>query len=436
MTKKKLNKDKPKKLNLAIIGSGISGLTSAMLLSKKHNITLYESNSYLGGHALTIDEWVFKGRKRQKIPFDVGFLVYNKKNYPLFSKLLNILKVKSFESSMSFSVSNQSNNFEYGSTGFLAATNSLKNIFNPKFWILLKEIKRFYRVANQYLESDFDKIELSVNQFLEKNNFNSIFIYEHLLPMCGAIWSIPFNKVLNMPLYSTLIFFRNHGLLSFFGKPKWKTIIGGSKNYVKAISQKINGDICKNEKVIKVVRNLNKVFVHSKNTIREYDKVIFATHADDTLKIIANPTNEEKEFLSNFKYESNYIHVHQDQNFMPKNKKIWSSWNVLTQSKLKLNGNICVTYWINKLQNIYSDKPILVTLNANKSNAPNIKNVLKEFIFRHPILNNQNIDASIKIKDIQGKMNTYFVGAWLGYGFHEDGVKSAVDMAKSFNIRL
>ncbi len=436
MIKKKIYKDKSKSFRLAVIGSGVSGLTSAMLLSKEHDVTLYESNNYLGGHALTVDALILQNKSKRRISFDVGFLVFNEKNYPLFCKLLRILKIKSFKSDMSFAVTNNNNKFEYGSTGILALTNNYKNIFKLKFWIMLKEIRRFYQLANKVLKLNDYQSANSIGMFLSKNSFHKTFIDEHFLPMCGAIWSIPFKKVLKMPLNSTLIFFNNHGLLSFFGKPKWKTISGGSKNYVNVMSKKINGRILMNERVKKVVRMKKSVIIYSKNSIEEYDKVVFATHADDTLKIIDNPTVNEKKFLSNFKYENNDICVHQDEALMPKNKKTWSSWNVITNEKSKNDKNICVTYWINKLQNIRSDKPILVTLNAKKENKPSAKSTLRKFVFRHPIFNYNNTGLVKKIKDMQGKNNSFFVGAWLGYGFHEDGVKSAVDIAKKFNINF
>lgn len=435
MTKNKFYKEKNKKIKFAVVGAGISGLTVAMLLSKKHKVTLYEANNYLGGHAFTLSEKILVKNNFKELSFDVGFLVYNNKNYPFFSKLLKILKVKSIESNMSFSVANKTDSFEYGSNGFLSSTNNFKNIFKIRFWLMLKEIKRFYKISNNILKYDKNNFNKSVSTFLIKYKFNKTFINEHFLPMCGAIWSIPFNKVLKMPMHTILIFFQNHGLLSFFGKPQWKTILGGSKNYVYALSNKINGNIYFNEKVISVSRNKNSIIIKSKNFIKKFDKVIFATHADDTLKLIKNPSYMEKRILSLCKYESNQILVHQDIKFMPDNKKSWSSWNVINNNDLN-DQNICVTYWINKLQNITSDKPILVTLNADKNNFPSSKFIIKKIVFRHPILNENYTKAKKNIPTIQGVKNIYFAGAWLGYGFHEDGVKSAVQIAKKYNIEL
>ena len=435
MIKNKFDKKKNKSINFAVIGSGVSGLTVAMLLSKKYNVTLYEANDYLGGHALTLNEKLLVNNKLTNICFDVGFLVYNNKNYPLFSKLLKLLQVKSINSSMSFSVANKIRNFEYGSTGILSLTDNFRNIFKKKFWLLLKEINRFYNLSQKQLNSSKADFKKSVNIFLQEHRFNDVFITDHFLPMCGAIWSIPFKKVLKMPIQTILIFFKNHGLLSFFGKPQWRTILGGSKNYINAIKKKINGNIYLNEKVIEVIRRKNNIIIKSKNFTKKFDKVIFATHADDTLKLIKNPTKLEKIILSKCKYETNQILVHQDYKLMPKNRKIWSSWNVLNK-KLKDKNSICVTYWINKLQDIKSDQPILVTLNPQLNTLPSSKNTIKKLLFRHPILDKNYLKAQSEIYNIQGENNTYFTGAWLGYGFHEDGVNSASIIAESFKLKF
>ena len=434
MTKNKFYK-KNKNINFAVVGAGISGLTTAMLLSKKHKVTLYEANNYLGGHALTLNEKLLVNNKLTNVRFDVGFLVYNNKNYPLFSKLLRLLKVKSIDSSMSFSVANRRSDFEYGSTGILSLTNNFRNIFKIKFWTLLREINRFYKISHSILNSSNVDFTKSVNSFLQEYRFNNTFIIDHFLPMCGAIWSIPFKKVLNMPIRTILIFFENHGLLNFFGKPQWKTILNGSENYVNALKKKINGDIYINEKVIRVIRKKHNILIKSKNFTKEFDKVVFATHADDTLKLIKNPTILEKKLLAQCKYETNQIIIHQDYELMPKNKKIWSSWNVLND-KLEGNNRICVTYWINKLQSIRSDKPILVTLNPKLNNRISSKNIIRQLSFRHPILDQSYLKAQSNINSIQGENNTYFSGAWLGYGFHEDGVKSGSIIAKKFTLKL
>ena len=435
MLKTKLNKGKSVKTSIAIVGAGVSGLTTAMLLSENYNITLYEINNYLGGHAKTLEKKLIQEKKTNNISFDIGFLVYNNKNYPLFSNLLKLLKVKTVKSNMSFSVSNKKKNFEYASNSIMGLTDNLKNIFRLDFWVMLKDIKLFYKSSKKILTSEkLIKNNDTVKSFLDDNNFSTMFINEHFLPMCGAIWSISFTKVLNMPIKTILIFFNNHGLLSFFGKPKWRTIDGGSKNYVNKMKKNIKGKVYLKERVIKVKRYKNSVLIISKNYKKRFDKIIFATHPDDTFKLINKPDKVEKKILSNYKYESNTIYVHQDKSLMPKNKNVWSSWNVISYGSNN-NKNICVTYWINKLQNIKTLLPILVTLNANANNLPNKNRILKKFYFRHPIFNKSSYNATSKINLIQGKNNTYYVGAWLGYGFHEDGVKSAYNLMEYFKIK-
>ena len=434
MKKNKL-KIRDKKKKVAIIGAGISGLTLAYLLSKKYNITLYEENNYLGGHACTLEKEIIQENKKINIAFDIGFLVYNNKNYPLFSNLINTLNVKSINSDMSFSVSNKHNKFEYSSNGILGSTNNLKNILNLDFWIMLKDIKKFYMCSKKILYNKKSvKKNLIVNEFLKEYGFSEVFINEHFLPMCASIWSISSKRVLKMPIYTIIIFFNNHGLLSFFGKPQWKTIKGGSKRYVNAITKRIKGEIHLNEKVLKVNRNRTNIEIISKNITKSFDKVVFATHADDTLSLLGKPFKEEINILSKFKYENNIIYVHQDERLMPSNKKVWSSWNVANGKDYKSN-NVCVTYWINKLQSIKTMNPLLVTLNADKMMVPKKDKIIQKLTFRHPIFTKESEAVKTKVDSIQGKNNSYFIGAWRGYGFHEDGVLSANNLLKYFKIK-
>lgn len=439
MVKNKLLQNKIKKKSIAIIGSGISGLSSTLLLSKKYNVSLYEKNDYLGGHAYTKSSYLkSENGKKAKFNYDVGFLVYNEKNYPYFTKLLNSLKVKTISSNMSFSVTNKSSSFEYGSTGIKALTNNFKNIFCKKYWTLLIEIIRFYKLSKKELNLKLHK-DTSVRDFLIKHQFNTVFINEHFLPMCGAIWSTPKNKVLSMPVVFVINFFNNHGLLNYINRPKWRTIKNGSKFYVKEIEKTIEGKIYRNEKVIKVFRNNKKVRVVSKNFTKYYDKIIFAIHADKILSIINKPTKLEINIFSKLKYQTNKIYVHQDRSLMPSNKNVWSAWNAIVYDPIterSSNENICVTYWLNKLQNLQTKEPLFVTLNPPKDLLPKktkIKEVLK---LSHPVFDFSSLIIKPKLLSIQGRNNTFFVGAWQGNGFHEDGLKSAIDVAKAFDIKF
>lgn len=423
---------KLKNKKIAIIGAGISGLSASYLLTKNYNVSLYEEKSDLGGHAITLKKkLISNNNKKKNFFFDIGFLVYNDKNYPNFSKLLDDILVKTKKSSMSFSVSNKCSNFEYGSTGILSLTNNFKNLFSSDFWGILFNILKFYRKSKEFLLKENNDITLEV--FLNKNQFNKSLIFNHIIPMCGAIWSTPTNKVLTMPAQNVLKFLDNHGLLNLFKRPEWKTISKGSENYVKKLEKSINGKIYKNEKVMKVERRNKKVYVHSKSFSKTYDKVIFAIHADDILKLLEKPSNKEKEIFSRYSYEENVVLIHQDESLMPKNKNVWSSWNVIVNNKQdQMNKQICVTYWINKLQNFKTKYPVLVTLNPPKKIELIKEKILKKLKLKHPLLEKEHFLLSEKVKKLQGENMTYYTGAWLGNGFHEDGLNSSINIAKLF----
>ncbi|RPH03079.1 MAG: hypothetical protein CBC53_007735 [Alphaproteobacteria bacterium TMED93] len=427
---------KLKKKKIAIIGGGISGLSAAYLLSNDYDISLYESKSKLGGHAITLGKIMpDHNGKLKKFFFDIGFLVYNERNYPNFKKLLQRIKVKTEKSSMSFSVSSEESNFEYGSTGLLSITNNFKNIFRKDFWIMLFDIIKFYKLSKKYINNQSNH-NLTLDSFLKKNKFSNIFIRKHIIPMCGAIWSTSSKEVLNMPTKYILVFLDNHGLLNISKRPKWLTISNGSINYVKKLEESIVGKIFKNEKVIYVERKRKKVFIQSKSFSKQYDKVIFAIHSDEILNILKQPNNEEIAVFSKCKYETNIILVHQDPKLMPKNKNVWSSWNVINgSSKSNIKNKICVTYWINKLQNLQTKYPILVTLNPPLEQKINKKRILKRLKLKHPLLEKNHLSICKKVNFLQGKNMTYYTGAWLGYGFHEDGLKASSSIVKLINLR-
>ncbi len=424
---------KVKKEKIAIIGSGISGLSAAYFLSNKYDISLYESKDCLGGHAITLEERVKDdNNKFKKIFFDIGFLVYNEKNYPNFKKLLNKINIKTEKSNMSFSVSTQDLDYEYGSTGILSITNNFKNIFYREFWSMLFSIVRFYKISKNFINNQSSQ-DITLGSFLEKNKFSEVFIKNHIIPMCGAIWSTSSMEVLNMPTKYILKFFENHGLLNIRNKPQWLTISNGSINYVKELEKRIKGKVFKKEEVLNVVRKNSKVLVQSKNFDREYDKIIFAIHSDDILKLLKNPSKIEKDIFSEYRYEKNIILVHQDKKLMPQNKNVWSSWNVLNNNKNNNRQKICVTYWINKLQNLNTKHPLLVTLNPPANQKIDKNKILKKIILKHPLLKKNHLFLSKKVNNLQGDNMTYYTGAWLGYGFHEDGLKASMSIVKLLN---
>ena len=437
---KKNIKSKSKRPKIAIIGSGISGISSAFLLSKKYDIDLYEENTHFGGHAFTMRSNLHvRNGELDTIYYDIGFLVYNDKNYPNFKKLLQYLKVRNEKSNMSFSVSNKSYNFEYGSRGLMAFTNNLKNIFSLNFWKMVFDIIKFNFITKNIILSGSCKYS-SVLDFFNKNRFSEVFISKYFVPMCGAIWSTSQNNVMKMPLLSILFFLNNHGLLNLINRPKWRTITNGSHNYVKEIIKKINGKIYNNEKIRKVTRLKDFCLVEGKNFKRKYENVVFAIHSEDILKVLTNPSKPEKEFFSLTSYEINTLYVHKDDRLMPSNTKVWSSWNVLlNENKIKTKKkpqHTCVTYWINKLQNIKNCENIFVTLNPLAEYVPEKDKIIRILKMKHPLMKKEIKSFQAGLNRIQGKDRIYYVGAWTGYGFHEDGLKSAINLAKLFGIQF
>ena len=420
-----MSKIKFKNKKIAIIGGGISGLSAAYYLAKDHKVFLYEKEPKLGGHAITLKKKLAIDDVNTKdIFFDIGFLVYNNRNYPNFSKLIDSILVKTENSNMSFSVTNKKSGFEYGSNGILSLTNNFKNLFSFDFYNILFSIFRFYRRSKELIIEE--RKDITLGDFLNSNNFSKSLVYNHIIPMCAAIWSTSSKKVLDMPANYILKFLDNHGLLSLFNRPQWKTITNGSIKYVNKLEQITNVKIFKNEKVVKVIRRNKKILVRSKRSLKVFDYIVFAIHADDILKILEFPTNEERDIFSKYNYEKNLIYVHHDKSLMPSNKNVWSSWNVITSdNNAKVNSNICVTYWINKLQNFCSKDPVLVTLNPPKAMAINKSKILKKLQLKHPLLRKNHLLLSEKVEKIQGLKKTYYTGAWLGYGFHEDGLKAS-----------
>ena len=415
-------------MRIAVIGSGISGLSAAHYLSKKNKVDLFEKEDHFGGHSYTIDV----KDNNNHVPVDIGFIVFNFKTYPNFVKFLNENGIEIEKSNMSFSVSVKETEIEYCGKGLLGIFSNKKNLLNFDFFKMFFEIIKFYKKSNNLKNIEEN---LTLDDFLKREKMSKYFINYHIIPMVSAIWSMPPYEAKQMPLKFFLKFFQNHGLFNLKNRPQWYTIKNRSRTYVKKILETISGEYYKNYRINKISRLSNgvKVYYGGNNEFFDYDKVVIATHADEALSLITDPTPEEKSILANFKYKNNIAIIHTDESLMPKNKKVWSSWNVLNH-KQNNNNNICVTYWINKLQRIKSDKPILVTLNPQLNRLPSKHEIIKKLSFRHPVLDKNYLKAQNEINSIQGKNNTYFTGAWLGYGFHEDGVKSSSIIAKKLNL--
>ena len=412
-------------MKIGVIGSGVSGLVSALTLQEKFEVSLFEKNSKLGGHSNTVTI----EQENNKYSVETGFIVLNDKNYPIFTSLLKHLNIGVNNSSMSFSVSVDKGQFEYSSS-YIGLLGQTKNIIDPKYWGMLRDINYFYNNALKDVKDCPDNETLG--QFLKRFNYSNKFIDYHLVPMTASIWSCPTKSILNFPIKSLLVFFENHKLLNIYNRPKWSTVNKGSREYVKKIQSLLKGKIYTNAKVNKISKSKEGIRVHYQDGIKTFDKVILACHADQSSEILIENFSEEANLLKDFKYQKNTSILHSDINFMPKRKSVWSSWNYITETGN--SGNLSITYWMNELQGINSSKPILLSLNPKI--LPNPDLIYGQYSYSHPILDNNAINIQKKLSSIQGKNNLWFCGAWTGFGFHEDGVKSAVEIANSHNIDL
>ena len=411
-------------MKIAVIGSGISGLSAAYYLSKSHKVDLFEKQDHFGGHAYTLEVDL----QNKIIPVDIGFIVFNYETYPNLISFFQENKIKIEKSDMSFSVSVKDTNIEYCGRGINGIFSNRSNLFNIKFIKMFFEIISFYKKSNTLNDV---KLDLSLGEFLNQQRLSKYFINYHLIPMVSAIWSMPPYEANQMPLSFFLKFFQNHGLFKIKDRPQWYTVSNRSKTYVDKILKQISGEYFKNYKINRIKRYLNgaQVYYGNENEFFSYDKVIIATHADEALKLIEKPTEEERTILSNFKYKENIAYIHFDENIMPKNKKNWCSWNS-SVDELNVNNN-SVTYWLNLLQNLKEEKNIFLTLNPYQK--INEEKIFKKVKFTHPYYDQNTLINQKNLSKIQNKESILFCGSYFGYGFHEDGIKSSLNMLKYLN---
>ena len=411
-------------MKIAVVGSGISGLSAAYYLSKNHHVDLFEKGNHFGGHSHTIDLKI--GTK--KVAVDIGFIVFNFRTYPNLVKFFNENKIELEKSDMSFSVSLRNTMFEYCGKGLNGIFANRSNLFNPKFLRMFYDIIQFYKKCDT-----FDKFNenVTLGNFLDKEKLSKEFINYHLIPMVSAIWSMPPYEANQMPLNFFLKFFQNHGLFKLKNRPQWYTIKNRSRSYVQNILSKISGEHFKNYAINKIKSKSSGIdlFYGGESEFFNYDKVVIATHADEALSLIDNPTNEEREILSKFSYRENVAYIHTDKKAMPKNKKTWSSWNSsLKKDEIEKSS---ITYWLNLLQNLKCDENIFLTLNPYYEIDQS--KILKKVRFTHPYFDQLALDHQSKLNNLQNKRNILFCGSYFGYGFHEDGIKSSIEMLKNLN---
>ena len=416
-------------VRIAIVGTGIAGLAAAWLLGRRHTVTVFEADPRLGGHSHTVAVPTAEG----EIPVDTGFMVYNEHTYPLLTQLFAHLKVPTAETNMSFSASIADGSLEYGGGSLKALLAQRTNLLRPAFVRMLLDIVRFNRTGLRYLQEPGGD-DLTLGDFLARHGFGRSLGEWYLLPMAAAIWSAPVARMLDYPARSFLSFFANHGLLSIHGHHQWRTVAGGSREYVRRIMAEL-GPRVRVATPIRAVRRLpdgGVELTEASGATAPFDHAVLACHADDSLRMLADATDAERAILSCFPYQANRAILHGDAALMPRRRAVWSSWNYLAQRTASEAAGVSVTYWMNSLQNLPCRENVFVSLNPLKEPDPRL--VHAEIDYAHPVFDRAAVAAQGRIGEIQGRAGVSFAGAWLGHGFHEDGLRSAVTVARQLGV--
>ncbi|CAD7849063.1 MAG: Amine oxidase, flavin-containing [Olavius algarvensis Gamma 3 endosymbiont] len=413
-------------MNIAIIGAGISGLTAAYYLREKHNITVFESAPRIGGHTATVDI-EHQGRD---YAIDTGFIVYNDWTYPRFIELIDALGVDTQATEMSFSVRCDSSGLEYGGNNLNTLFAQRRNLLRPNFHRMLHDILRFNREAVRDLESGSIAADTTLGEYLTENRYGDAFTYQYLLPMGCAIWSASTESMIEFPLLFFTRFFNNHGLLSVNDRPQWRVISGGSKNYLEPLTRDFRDSIQLNARISSVRRRQDAVeLVLANGRIQSFDQVIFGCHSDQALQLLSDATQAERDALTAILYQSNEVVLHTDDALLPQRRLAWSSWNYWLRERYQQRA--VLTYDMNILQGIESDATFCVTLNATEAIDPN--KIIETFNYSHPVFSLDSVAAAAKIDNFNGLNRSWFAGAYLGNGFHEDGVVSGRRVADAIN---
>ena len=414
-------------MKIAIIGSGISGLTSAYLLNRSHEITLFEASDWIGGHTHTVQVTV----NGQRHAVDTGFIVFNDWTYPHFIRLLGELGVRFKPTEMSFSVRDPDSGLEYNGNTLNSLFSQRSNLLSPGFWGMLRDILRFNREAQRDLAEQRIAEHTTLGDYLRSNGYGKRFTEHYIVPMGAAIWSMSLDDMLNFPLQLFVRFFKNHGLLSVSNRPQWQVIEGGSSAYIAPLTASISERIRLNCPVHRVERDEHGVTVHSKAGIERYDKVIFACHSDQALQLLAKPSSVEQSILGALPYAENDVVLHTDTRLLPDRKLTWASWNF----RLGARGQqAAVTYNMNSLQGLQSDATLCVSLNQRAQIDP--LKVLAQYTYAHPQYSLAAVAAQARWEELVGAQHTWYCGAYWANGFHEDGVVSALRVARSLGERL
>lgn len=415
----------PRPLNIAVVGTGISGMSASWLLSKYHSVTVYEKDTRVGGHSNTVEVPDTYGA----IPVDTGFIVYNEKNYPNLVALFRHLGVPTKPSEMSFAASVDDGALEYSGSNLAGLFAQKRNILRPRFWRMLGGIRRFYREGTAVIEKTGEG-EISLGDYLDGAGYSHAFIYDHLLPMAAAIWSTAANDMRDHPASAFVRFCTNHGLMQIADRPQWRTVDGGSREYVARLTQSFSGRIRIGTGVRSIRRVGGSVIVEDDKADRStYDHIVIATHANQALAMLSDPSADEQDRLGAFSYTRNTAVLHQDPSLMPRRRKVWSSWNYLSHGDQQGKSRVCVTYWMNRLQGLVSSEPLFVTLNPNRDLDP--QKVLRLFEYDHPSFDLGAVNAQRRLWELQGVRNTWFCGSYFGAGFHEDALQAGLAVAET-----
>ncbi|VVE01216.1 tRNA 5-methylaminomethyl-2-thiouridine biosynthesis bifunctional protein MnmC [Pandoraea pneumonica] len=419
---------------IAVVGAGIAGLASAYLLKRKYRVTLFEAANYAGGHSHTVDVTL----DGTTAPVDTGFLVFNDRTYPNLLALFDELGVRAIASDMSFSVSVNDGDLEWAGTNLNTVFAQRHNLYSPSFLGMLRDILRFNASAERHLHTA-ERERHSVGELLSANGYGQPFQHHYLLPMAAAIWSSRAADILHFPAATFLRFCLNHALLQVNHRPQWKTVAGGARDYVERIVATLD-DVRLRTPVRSIQRNADGVtLMFDDESPQRYDAVVLAGHAPDTLRLLADADPQERSTLGAIRYQPNRAVLHTDARLLPRRQRVWSAWNYLSKTSAAQTANqentqspVCVSYLLNQLQALPFQTPVIVTLNPMEEPAPHA--TLGRYAYEHPLLDLAAVDAQARLPELQGQRRTWFAGAWTGYGFHEDGLKSALRVARDFGV--
>jgi predicted NAD/FAD-binding protein len=412
-------------MRIAVVGSGIAGLASAWLLAREHDVTLFERNDYLGGHTHTHD--VDIGGERFAV--DTGFIVFNPPQYPLLNAMFAELGIESQPTTMSFAVKNERSGLEYNATSLDGLFCQRRNLVSPRFLGMVRDILRFYREAPALLETE--AAGPALGDYLVERRYGDAFRDDHIVPMASALWSSPATEILKFPAKYLVQFMTNHRMMQADGRPQWRVVKGGSQTYVRAMRNGWHVKERLGAAVTRVVRGESDVKVETSNGVERFDHVVMACHGDQAIDLLSDASATERAVLGAMKYQENDTVLHTDASLLPTCQKAWAAWNAIIPAD---DSEQCtVSYCMNLLQSLNAREPIVVTLNRTAHIDP--KKILKRLRYHHPVYSHASVAAQARKHEIQGINRTWFAGAYWGWGFHEDGMRSAVDVANGLGVR-